>query len=65
MNKRQMVSMWCGIAVFVIVGLVAAGDGIYLWRNNRLVLPGFIVVWICVAVVTGGLIKSFEDKGKE
>ncbi len=62
MNRRQIVSMWCGIAVFVIVGLRVAGDGIYLWRNDSLMLPGFIVVWICVGVVTVGPIKAFEDR---
>ena len=62
MNRRQIVSMWCGIAVFVVVGLAAAADGITLLQNGTLELPGFIVVWICVGVVTGGLIKSFEEK---
>lgn len=59
--------MWCWIAVFVLIGLDAIKYGeVYLWRSGRaggnLILPNFIVLWICISVVTAGLIYTFRDK---
>ena len=54
--------MWCGIAAFVLVGLGATESGIYLWSRRTLEMPGFIVLWICISVVTAGLIYTFRDK---
>lgn len=66
MNKKQIVCLWMGIAVFVLVGLVRQVTPIYLWEAGRgggyLMLPRFIVIWVCIIVVTIGLIYTFRDK---
>jgi hypothetical protein len=66
MNKKQIVCLWLGIAVFVLVGLVRQVTPIYLWEGGRgggdLMLPRFIVLWVCIIVVTIGLIYTFRDK---
>lgn len=66
MNKKQIVCLWLGIAVFVLVGLVRQVTPIYLWEAGRgggaLMLPRFIVLWVCIIVVTIGLIYTFRDK---
>ena len=40
---------------------VMSGDK-YLWNGDYLELPNFIILWICVIVVTTGLIYTFRDK---
>lgn len=67
MNRKQIICMWLGIAVFVLIGLAATTNygGIYLWRGGKLILPGFIVLWICISVVTAGLIYTFRDKPRD
>jgi len=69
MNKKQIVCLWLGIALFVLVGLGASSHTIYLWEGFRsppggghLMLPRFIVLWVCIIVVTIGLIYTFRDK---
>jgi len=74
MNRKQIICMWCGIAIFVLIGLCAVvgyGGGIRLWwwhsglrsgGTGALILPNFIVLWICISVVTAGLIYTFRDK---
>ena len=69
MNKKQIVCLWLGIAVFVLVGLVRQVTPIYLWEGfgkppagGDLMLPRFIVLWVCIIVVTIGLIYTFRDK---
>jgi len=65
MNKKQIVYLWLGIAVFVIVGLLRQVTPIYLWKGfngGDLILPRFIVLWVCIIVVTIGLIYTFRDK---
>jgi hypothetical protein len=63
MNKKQLICMWCGIVVFVFVGLITAAAGsdrwTYLWRYYA---PLLIVYWPSVAIVTGGLIYTLRDK---
>ena len=65
MNKKQIVCLWLGIAVFVLVGLGASSHTVYLWKGfegGDLMLPRFIVLWVCIIVVTIGLIYTFRDK---
>lgn len=69
MNKKQIVCLWLGIAVFVLVGLVTLYEPIYLWKcfgrgtgGGDLMLPRFIVLWVCIIVITIGLIYTFRDK---
>jgi hypothetical protein len=68
MNRKQIIFMWLGIAVFVLIGLdTIRYGGICLWSSGgrgggTLELPSFIVLWICVIVVTAGLIYTFRNK---
>ncbi|MBW7988398.1 MAG: hypothetical protein FVQ84_00015 [Planctomycetes bacterium] len=69
MNKKQIICLWLGIAVFVFAGLVTLYEPIYLWKGfgrepggGDLMLPRFIVLWVCIIVVTIGLIYTFRDK---
>ena len=75
MNRKQMISMWCGIAVFVLVSLntetshyeTAVGSGSRTDPSNVA-----IVAWtdygplvarsLSVCIVTAGFIYSFRDK---
>jgi hypothetical protein len=67
MNKKQLFCMWCGIAVFVFVGLITVAsssrypflDTPFQWKDYA---PLLIVYWPSVAVVTGGLIWTLRDK---
>lgn len=56
MNKKQLISMWCGIVAIVIVGLYNLLVP-YSLDYNRFCLWVFIV-----ALVTGGLIYTLRDK---
>ena len=56
MNKKQLISIWCGIVGIVIVGLYNLLVS-YSVDYNRFCLWVFIV-----ALVTGGLIYTFRDK---
>jgi hypothetical protein len=64
MNRKQIICMWLGIAAFVIYGVNAGTlPSISLSGDyGGAVLPSFIVDWICIIVVTGGLIYTFSDK---
>ncbi len=66
MNRKQMFSMWCGIVVFVVIGLgEATGGGAVVWYRNRdstLMFPSLFILWACIIVVTAGLIYTFRDK---
>jgi hypothetical protein len=55
MNRKQIICMWLGIATFVFFGVIAGSE-------EGAGLPGVIIFWICVIVVTGGLIYTFRDK---
>jgi len=65
MNKKQTICMWIGIVLFVLVGLNRADSGMYL-SGSKLGchIPGSIILWICIGVVTAGLIYTFRDKKK-
>jgi RsiW-degrading membrane proteinase PrsW (M82 family) len=51
MNRKQIISMWCGIAVFVYYGF-----NLYYYGIEEV-----IVRWICICVVTAGLIYTFRN----
>ena len=60
MNKKQLISMWCGIAVIFSVGLVCAGIG--MGRGGL----GYFFLWFIVtAAVTAGLIYTLKDTNKD
>jgi len=54
MNRNQLISMWCGIAAIVIMGLPTIG--------NRIRYSGFFLCVFLVALVTAGLIYTFKDQ---
>jgi hypothetical protein len=75
MNRKQIICMWLGIAAFVLVGLEVTqwtSPTIFHWESSEdalgsggrgnLMLPGFIIHWLCIIVVTSGLIYTFRDK---
>ena len=70
MNRKQIICMWLGIAAFELVGLGAAMQGeIYLWMGKGrgapggdLVFPHLFVLWLCIIVITSGLIYTFRDR---
>ncbi len=72
MNKRQLIVMWCGIAVIVLTGLFPL-----VQKPNRRLEIGFLfedhehlqcdvvlIIWVLVALVTIGLIITFKDNSK-
>ncbi|MCX5634347.1 MAG: hypothetical protein NTW55_00700 [Planctomycetota bacterium] len=62
MNRKQIISMRCGIAFVVFFGLVAIHDLKYCYGYTCVVLMGFGLDVFLVALVTFGLIYSFRDK---
>jgi len=58
MNKKQLVSMWAGIAA--ICGLGGLGE--YVEHYAYMGYKGFFFRAFFVALVTAGLIVSFKDK---
>jgi hypothetical protein len=72
MNKKQLIVMWCGIAVIVLAGLFPL-----VQKPNRRLEIGFLfkdynylqfnvifIIWVLVALVTIGLIITFKDNSK-
>jgi hypothetical protein len=55
MNKKQFITMWCGIAAVVLAGLTV------IEYYGLVCFYGFSVWVFIVALATGGLIYSFED----
>lgn len=55
MNKKQFITMWCGIAAIVLAGLTV------IEYYGLVCFYGFSVWVFIVALPTGGLIYSFED----
>jgi hypothetical protein len=70
MNKKQLISMWCGIAAIVLVGLSQVGHLTDLAgggrRGDPVVAYGgfldFVVYAFLISLVTAGLILTFKDK---
>jgi len=73
MNKKQLIVMWCGIAVIMLTGLFPL-----VQKPNRRLEIGFLfedyeyleftvilIIWVLVALVTIGLVITFKDNSKE
>ena len=73
MNRKQLIVMWCGIAVIVFTGLFPL-----VKKPNRRLDVGFLfddyrymeftvifMIWILVALVTIGLVITFKDNSKD
>ncbi len=56
MNRKQIISMWCGIVAIVFFGFVTIADP-YRPEYGRLAVCVFIT-----ALITGGLIYTFKDR---
>ena len=54
MNRNQLISMWCGIAAIVFIGLPTVG--------GRVRYSAFFLWVFLVALVTGGLIYTLKDQ---
>jgi len=72
MNKKQLIVMWCGIAVIVLTGLFPL-----VQKPNRRLEIGFLfddykylelsvvlILWVLAALVTIGLVITFKDNSK-
>jgi len=56
MNRKQLISLWCGIAAVVFCGFVIVVDA---WRPNYAQFS----VWVfLIALVAGGMILTFTDR---
>jgi hypothetical protein len=72
MNKRQLIVMWCGIAVIVLTGLFPLIQyparrleiGFLFDDYKYLEFTVILIIWVLVALVTIGLIITFRDKSK-
>jgi len=70
MNKKQLISMWCGIGAILLVGLSHVGHLTDLAGGGRRGDPvvlydgflDFVVYAFLISVVTAGLIITFKDK---
>lgn len=72
MNRKQLIVMWCGIAVIVFTGLFPL-----VKKPNRRLDIGFLfddyrymeftvilMIWILAALVTVGLLITFKESSK-
>ncbi len=72
MNKKQLIVMWCGIAVIVFTGLFPLVQkpsrrleiGFLLDDYKYLEFSVISIIWILVALVTIGLVITFRDNSK-
>ena len=58
MNRKQLISMWCGIAAICGLGYL----GLFVEHFTYMGYKGFFFRAFFVALVTGGLIVTFKDK---
>ena len=72
MNRKQLIVMWCGIALIVLTGLFPLVRkparrleiGFLFEDYGYLVLPLILIIWLLVALVTIGLLITFKDSSK-
>jgi len=68
MNKKQLIVLWIGIAVFVLIALITKtsfGPG-GVWNPPVVVDYGPLVIRLMsTVIVTGGLIYTLKDKKDE
>ncbi len=65
MNKKQLVSMWCGVAVVVIYRFLHVRYYCYGGMYRRLTVyteEGFFVNVFIIGLVTAALIYTFRNK---
>jgi hypothetical protein len=58
MNKKQLISMWCGIGAICGLAYLA----LYVEHYAYMGYKGFFFRAFLVALVTAGLIVTFKDK---
>lgn len=62
MNKKQLITMWCGIGAFALLGVFwPPYSSLYIPSAIAMVIE-LLVRWAVVVVITGGLIYTFADK---
>jgi len=72
MNRKQLIVMWCGIAVIVLAGLFPLVQkparrleiGFLFDDYKYLEFAVILIIWVLVALVTIGLIITFKDDSK-
>ena len=72
MNKKQLIVMWCGIAVIVLTGLFPLVQipnrrleiGFLFDDYKYLELSVVLILWVLAALVTIGLVITFKDNSK-
>ena len=79
MNKKQLIAMWCGIALIVFMGIFPPlmlsiegtnrflGYGFISLGNIKLAMIDFtrlLTQWIVVSATTAGFLVTFKDKKK-
>ncbi len=65
MNRKQMISMWLGIAAFVVVSLSTKTSYDGGSRDNIVLYTYYgplIAYLLSICIVTAGLIYTFRDK---
>jgi len=81
MNLKQIICLWIGIGIFLIMGLCPPcywpPDGLFLgWHSissfqkypmtyARIYTSLLTAQWIMVAVIIGGLLLTFQGKKKD
>lgn len=81
MNKRQIIVLWIGIIIIVLMGLfppwmnVDPSGGYYIKGYNfildkpstfcRIDVPQLLVQWAMVAIIAGGLLVTLRDSKKD
>ena len=72
MNKKQLIVMWCGIAVIVLAGLFPLVKkpnrrleiGFLFDDYNYLAFAVIFIIWVLAALLTVGLVITFKDNSK-
>jgi len=74
MSKTQLVVLWVGIGIIVLVHFFPPGE-YSVWGNGveykfilnspNISISRLFIQWAIVAVVTGGLIYTLKDKKKD
>lgn len=64
MNYKQIVCLWLGIAVIVLMGLYPAKENLSILSTKPYfqIKPDLLIKWAIVAVVTASLALAFRDK---
>lgn len=71
MSKTQLIILWIGIAIFVLMGLFPPAESLspvgsyangygFIFTVDNIAFSRLFVQWVIVAIITGGLIYSFK-----